>query len=105
MGTEHDKKKHSLVDIDLLRSMISSAVESSVVKTVNGKLDALKKDIMEEIEAGREEHKLHAERVEPYLKGLEAVQAGKKGIFWITSVIAAVGGAILIIRKIISGGF
>ena len=42
----------------------------------------------------------HMEEMKPVMDGLQAISAGRKGAIWVTSLIAAVGGAIIIIRKV-----
>ena len=40
------------------------------------------------------------QEIKPVLDGIKAITAGRKAIFWVTSLVVAIGGAILMIRKI-----
>ena len=82
----------------VLDPQIIKAIENAVEKKINGKLDSL----CEEIKGYRKEHQAHLEDIKPIIDGLNAVKIGRKGIFWVTSIIAAIGGAILIIKRLLS---
>ncbi len=80
----------------MLDPEIKKEIKDAVKETVNGKLDSL----CAEVKGYRKEHAEHMAEIKPILDGLKTVSVLRRGIIWTTTLIAAIGGAYLIIRKI-----
>ncbi|MCH8318197.1 MAG: hypothetical protein IIA88_06835 [Bacteroidetes bacterium] len=70
---------------------------------INGKLVELTKAVeknTEKVEQYRKDHKEDMAKIKPVRDGIQAITAGRKAIFWVTSLIVTIGAAVFTIRKI-----
>ena len=80
----------------MLDQEIKKEIQEAIEKSVNGRIN----DLIKEVRGYREDHEKHIKDTEPIMEFIKAIGAGRKGIFWVTSSIVAVGGAYLMIKKI-----
>ena len=74
--------------VDALILELKPMLKETVEKTVNGKIDKLHKKF--------DDHMLV---VEPMVEGWNTVQNGRRAILWVTSLVAAIGGAIIVTKS------
>ena len=68
------------------------AIKAAVQEHVNGKIDALRKEVKE----AREENKEHMNEVQPFLDGWRGAKIISKAIKYIAGFIIAIGAASLV---------
>lgn len=77
--------------------MNKEELKEVIKEVVNGKIDALRDDVAKY----RKEHQSHVDETKPILEVIRSISVGRKAIIWLTVMISAIGGSILIIKKLI----
>lgn len=83
---------------------VKEEIAKGIQKNVNGRIDAMRKDLV----AHNEQHEKDMRRalpvIEAYEKAKEDVETAKKGgraVLWVAAMITAIGGAYLVLRMIL----